>query len=112
MTTQWKRTERRVAGILGGKRVPVTGRGRGDAPDIQHPWLCPEVKHRRKLPAWLHEAMAQARAAATSEQLPIVVLHESGQRHTNDMVLVRLSDFQGYFGADLGSVEQPTITEA
>lgn len=108
MKAQWKRTERRVATELGGRRVPVTGRGRGDAPDIQHPWLCPEVKHRRKLPDWLHEAMSQARAAATSEQLPIVVLHQSGQRHKDDLVMIRLSDFRDYFGTSLESGEPQT----
>ncbi len=34
--TRWKATERRVATVLGGKRVPVSGRGRGDAPDVGH----------------------------------------------------------------------------
>ncbi len=101
--TQWKRTERRVADFIGGKRVPITGRGRGDAPDIAHEWLCPEVKHRRKLPDWLHEAMSQARAAATSEQLPIVVLHQHGQQHRDDFVVLRLSDFRDYFGTSVPS---------
>ncbi len=36
---RWKATERRVAALLGGRRVPVSGRGRGDAPDIAHPWF-------------------------------------------------------------------------
>ena len=50
---RWKQTERKVAALLGGQRVPVSGRGRGDAPDIDHTWLAVEVKDRASLPAWL-----------------------------------------------------------
>ncbi len=34
---RWKATERRITALLGGKRVRVSGRGRGDQPDIAHP---------------------------------------------------------------------------
>lgn len=105
----WKRTERRVAAVLGGgaKRVPVTGRQRGDVPDIAHPLFCPEVKHRKTIPAWLHDAMAQARAAMRGGQLPIVVLHQHGARHADDLVVIRLADFVAYFG----EIETPTTQE-
>jgi len=53
----WKRTERNVAALLGGRRVPVTGRQRGDTPDVAHPLLSLEVKHRREVPAWLTGAL-------------------------------------------------------
>lgn len=103
----WKATESKIAAALGGRRVPVTGRNRGDAPDIKHDWLCPEVKHRETIPAWLHDAMAQALAAAAPEQLPIVVLHQSGERHQNDYVVIRLADFVDWFGAGpVGEEEQ------
>jgi hypothetical protein len=45
----WKAAERRIATLLGGKRVPVNGRG--DEPDVAHPWLAIEVKHRASLPS-------------------------------------------------------------
>ncbi len=32
----WKRIERSIAGIIGGERVPITGRARGDTPDVRH----------------------------------------------------------------------------
>lgn len=95
----WKRTERAVAGRLGGRRVPVSGRGGG--PDVEHSWLAIEVKSRRKLPQWLQKAMDQALAAARLSQLPVVVLHEHGQRHLNDLVLMRLHDFEAWFGGSL-----------
>jgi hypothetical protein len=88
----WKRTERDIAARLGGKRVPVTGRARGDAPDIAHETLSLEVKHRASLPAWLHDAMAQAVAAAAPGQVPVAILHEHGTRHDGDLCVVRLVD--------------------
>lgn len=83
---------------LGGRRVPVTGRARGEAPDIAHRWLAVEVKHRRTLPGWLEGAMAQAEAAAGGDQLAVVVLHEERKRHSEDLVVLRLGDFIDWFG--------------
>jgi len=97
----WKRTERRTAAILGGKRVPITGRQRGDSPDVAHPWLSVECKHRKRLPAWILDAMDQARAAARLDQLPVAILHESGRRHDDNLVLVRLGDFREWFGPEV-----------
>jgi Holliday junction resolvase len=63
----WKSCERRIAEELGGVRVPVSGRSRGDAPDVDHPSLSIEVKSRKKLPAWLLDAIAQAEGAASPD---------------------------------------------
>ncbi len=98
MSARWKEVERAVAAKLGGQRVPITGRQRGDVPDVQHPWLSIEVKHRQLLPAWLHNAMSQAVAAARAGQLPVVVLHEAGQRHDNDYVVIRMRDYREWYG--------------
>ncbi len=92
MTAQWKETERRVAALLGGSRVPVSGRGRGDAPDIAHPYLSIECKHRKSVPRWLLEAMNQASAAARDGQVPTVIVHRHGGRHAEDLVVLRLAD--------------------
>ncbi len=106
----WKRCEREIAGIVGGKRIPVTGRGRGDAPDIRHPWLSIEVKSRRSFPAWLLKAVTQARAAATEYQLPLAVLHQEGCQHNSDLVVLRLADWVEWFGGmhDEGDVAHDT----
>lgn len=93
---RWKRTEREVAAALGGRRVPVTGR-RGA--DVEHPTLAPEVKSRAELPRWLVEAVAQARAGAAEGRLPIVVLHQVGDRHGEDLVVVRFADWCDWFGS-------------
>ena len=95
---RWKQTERKIAALLGGRRVPVSGRGRGDAPDVAHRWLSIEVKDRATLPAWLLDALAQAEASATPAQLPVAVLHRAGDRHDHALVVLRLADFVDWFG--------------
>ena len=100
--TRWKATERRVAALLGGRRVPVSGRGRGDQPDIAHPWFALEVKDRATLPAWLLDALDQAERSATPAQLPVAVLHQAGDRHDAALVVLRLKDFVAWFGGDNG----------
>ena len=101
---RWKATERKIAALLGGRRVPVSGRGRGDAPDVAHPWLSIECKDRTSLPAWLLEALAQAEASATPLQLPNAVLHAAGERHAQALVVLRLADFIEWFGDTGNSV--------
>lgn len=90
----WKTAERRIAEILGGRRVPVSGRGRGDAPDVEHPTLSIEIKSRRRLPDWIKDALAQARASARKPQLSIAVLHEDGARYKDALIVLRLEDFE------------------
>lgn len=97
---RWKATERRIAALLGGRRVPVSGRARGDAPDVRHAWLSIECKDRASLPAWLLDALWQAEASATATQLPIAVLHEAGRRHDRALVVLRLGAFVDWFGDD------------
>jgi len=91
----WKQVERAVARRLGGQRLGCTGLA---TPDVQSDWLTVEVKTRKRLPRWLVEALAQACIAAEDGHLPLVVLHEVGQRHDDDLVLLRLADFVDWFG--------------
>ena len=88
----WKRTETAVAALLGGERIPVSGRPRGDQPDVRHDTLSVEVKLRASLPGWLTDAMNQATAASRDGRIPLVVLHPKGGRHADDLAVVRLSD--------------------
>ncbi len=90
----WKTCERRVAEELGGRRAPVSGRARGDAPDVATPSLAAEVKSRKALPRWIENAPAQAEAPARKPQLPIVVLHEDERRYADSLVVLRLADFK------------------
>ena len=101
----WKRTERAIAARLNGRRQGAVGR-RG--PDVVTDWLAVEIKHRRRLPAWLKDALTQARTGADEQRLAIVILHEAGLRHADDLVLMRLADFELWFGSVEGEVNDGT----
>jgi hypothetical protein len=88
----WKQAERRIAAILGGRRIPVSGRGRGDNPDIDHPALSVEVKARASFPVWLEDSLKQAELSATAGKTPAVVLHQD-RRYPDALVVCRLSEF-------------------
>lgn len=86
----WKNCERKIADLLGGKRVGPTGTPQ---PDVVSKFLVAEVKHRASLPRWLFDAVAQAREQRDIQRMPIVVLHQKGQRYDHSLVVVRLDDF-------------------
>lgn len=88
----WKACERRIASILGGRRIPVSGRGRGDNPDIEHPTLSVEVKARATFPAWLEDALRQAECSAQNGKIPTVVLHQDRQQYADSLCVLRLED--------------------
>jgi hypothetical protein len=94
----WKATERFIAEQLGGRRVPITGRQRGDAPDIAHDRWSIEVKRRSgpyAFPQWLVTALEQADAANPGDKVSLVVVehaHGSGRRKDH-YALLRLPDF-------------------
>lgn len=73
--------------------MPVSGRGRGDNPDIEHPALSVEVKARASFPAWLEDALKQAELSATDGKTPAVVLHQDRRRYPDALVVCRLSEF-------------------
>jgi len=95
----WKRTERETARRLGGSRTGVNRqRETPGLPDVQHPYLSIECKHRKSLPVWLKAAVSQAQAAATPDKLPIAVLHELHSRRDSDLVVMTLRDFEDWHG--------------
>ena len=91
----WKKEERWWAAQLGGRRVPVTGRQRGDAPDIEHALYSIEVKAGRVMSSRMREAMLQADASRRGDQRPLVcITQNSGRgRPKEHYVLLRLEDF-------------------
>ena len=97
----WKASERRMAAALGGVRVPVTGRGRGSAPDIAHDLYALEHKYGRVMSARMVEAVEQAEASAADSakrgvfKTPLVTIENvrAGHRDNGRFVLMRLADF-------------------
>jgi hypothetical protein len=90
--TTWKNVERKIAALLGGQRVPITGRSRGSAPDIAHRLFSIEVKHREAFPDWLMDAFRQADASNNGAQIPLVVLHQKGVKFDQSLAIMRVCD--------------------
>jgi hypothetical protein len=102
----WKHAESAIADLLGGRRVPVTGRQRGDAPDIDHPTLAIEVKKvgqgkRPMVNERLKEALEQATAASMESfrkdgraRTPIAIIEQTTpSRRIERYVVLTLNDF-------------------
>lgn len=89
----FKQAEREVCKRLGIERTGYLGGADGSGD-----WLAVEVKHRKTLPTWLHDAMAQAERHAQDGQLPIVALHELRQPYAEAFVVMRLDAFVEWFG--------------
>ena len=96
-TATWKSTEKRVAQEMGGEHVSNTALGLRSA-DVETSAYSVEVKHKAKLPAWLNDAVAQAHRNCAAGKLPLVVLHQSGWRRENDLVVLRMGEFLSWFG--------------
>lgn len=90
----WKAAERAVARRLAGRRVGCTGQATAD---VLTEHFSVEVKTRRRLPALLREGMAQATANAAPATVPLLVLHEVGCKHADDLVVMRLEDFEEWY---------------
>jgi hypothetical protein len=101
--TSWKAHERRTARRLGGTRTGPTGQ---DGPDVDAGWLVAECKHRRRLPAWLGDALAKVRGQAGPGRLGVVVAHEAGAR--DSWVILALSDWCDWYGPLPGTEEGRT----
>jgi hypothetical protein len=98
----WKACERRIAKLLGGQRIPVTGRQRGDTPDIEHAALSIEVKSRKSLPGWLLKALSQAQAASKDgKKMPVVVLHQDHAPYAHSLVVLKLKDFADHLNGGM-----------
>ena len=92
----WKQQERNWADMLGGKRVPVSGRQRGDQPDVAHPDYSIECKAGAVLSTRVLDGMEQAIAAMKDGQTPIVCISnrkKGGQNTSAKYVLMRAEDF-------------------
>lgn len=86
-----KAAERHVAKALGGTRVGTLG-----GEDVSHDHLSIEVKSRVR---FIGETfMRQARANCPKGKTPCVIVHVHGKRHDDDLVLLRMRDFEALHG--------------
>jgi len=54
------------------------------------------MKSRKKLPAWLEDAVRQAEASARDGHLPVAVLHQDGRKYRDRFIVCRLGPFAEY----------------
>ena len=92
--TAWKDNERMIAKYIGGERVPITGRQRGDVPDIKHNWLSVEVKLRMRIPEWIKNGIDQAEKSAVGQQMPVLIIREKFQKADDALICMTLKEFR------------------
>jgi len=94
----WKKFERWVGTFLSelgdrALRVPVTGRTRGDSPDVTSDYLSIECKYRKQIPLWIKDAMDQAVASSREGKTAVVLLKEKGSSFEDTLIIFRAKDF-------------------
>lgn len=77
-TKTWKTHERKVAQLAGGKRNGATGT---NSADVSTDLLDIEVKHGKRIPKLVVDALAQAKRNAAPGRVPVVVLHPAHSSH-------------------------------
>ena len=96
----WKNWERKVAEWFGGdavnaKRIPVTGRQSGDAPDVETIKFAIEVKAGKVVSSRTLKAVDQAKkAAVATNKIPVVVqVHKVNKNVAVPLVTLDLTTF-------------------
>ena len=94
----WKRTQRVHRKRLGLNPVDVGQQSREGGVDGENPWLAVESKERKTPIKWLVGGLARAVSYAGDSRMGIMIIHFLGQRHDEDLVVMRLVDFEEWFG--------------
>ena len=89
--TRGKRAERDVAKRLGGRRMGTMG-----SEDVDTQLFSVEVKSRKRFVG--EGFMSQAKANCQPGRMPLVVVHTHGKRHSDDLVMIRMCDFEDLYG--------------
>ena len=90
MDKSWKKFE----------RVPITGRTRGSAPDVESLIFSIECKYRESIPKWIKEGMEQAIASSSvmfkgdRMKVPVVFIKEKGSRMDDTFVVFKLGELK------------------
>ncbi|MBP7232194.1 MAG: hypothetical protein KBA28_09705 [Syntrophaceae bacterium] len=86
-----KKTEQNIAKIIGGKRLGILGKD-----DVQTDAFSFEIKDRLKFSGT--GFMEQAVRNCAENKTPAVIVHVTGTRHDDDLVMMRLKDWQDWHG--------------
>jgi hypothetical protein len=117
-----RKYQRRIAKRFGGKSV-----GTIEGQDIEHPVFSMECKKMKTFPSWFigknkngkeTGLWAQTLRNCPEGKIPLALLHMTGQKHEEDIVLMRLGDFENivkpkesYSGRKNDTKLQPTNSE-
>jgi hypothetical protein len=93
---RWKNVERKVALLLGGKRIPLLGR---EGADLDTPYIYPEVKSRKDIGKYLwdnffNQILFAFRQYSIQNKVPAIVIHRPGMEYGDALVCVRARDWQ------------------
>ena len=90
-----KENERAIAKLMGGKRVGILGNE-----DVEHEVFSIECKSLMRFAGV--KIMEQCERNAPEGNLPISIVHIKNKSHKEDIVMLRFSDFQDWFGGGGG----------
>ena len=105
MDKTWKKFERDIAKELTSlgaiaERVPITGRTRGSAPDVESLIFSIECKYRESIPKWIKDGMDQAIASSSimwkgdRMKVPVVFIKEKGAKMDDTFVVFKLGELK------------------
>jgi len=104
----WKAFERKVAKILGGKRIPSSGAAPGFKGDVEHPLFFIECKWGKHIPKTIIEWYLKAKEQAKKEsKIPIVVMKPKGKHE--EYVVISLTDFAKLFSIVLAAFDDEDL---
>jgi hypothetical protein len=91
---RWKRVERKIAELMGGKRIPLLGR---EGQDLDVPYFFVEVKSRKNIgeylwKEYLDQILTGAEVAGETIKVPAIVLHRPGMQYADSLVCFRIRD--------------------
>jgi hypothetical protein len=81
-----KEAEKAIAKLLGGRRVGILGKE-----DIYHPDYTVEVKSRKAFAG--SQFLEQAEKHNPGDKTALAIVHVTGKRYADDIVMMRLKDF-------------------
>ena len=92
----WQRHERHIARQFGAQRTRLGVAGA----DVVTPLWSIECKCWAKMPSKVLGALQQAERSAQAGQVALAIIHETGQRRADDLVIMRMATFERLTGDD------------
>ena len=93
----WKRCERELRKRWQGERAVHLGE---EGADGHNGWLRWELKCRKHMPEWILGALTQSQIGSKANELCVAVLKEKGVRWEGALVVMRLADFEDWYGGE------------